>query len=644
MADAADYAALGTGLAGAAGGAAVANSDRANAFLVRLLTQRKPQEGAPDFRVPVYAGADYNLTHGSGEAVMGSRISRMLNRHGVGSYYVNSQGGWPMADTTQEWFQNDGWKSPYVKRNAGLWANEMRINGSNLDNLRNLPVNLDGHSGTALSALLAKMKAAGIPEQQALQLLQSGKFNNFTPGELLDTFKTVGDGGVQDIVSGRAPLVPKATFDTAFRSQKLPYALSSEASMDYSSMSGGNADRIAQNTFPYPEAPNTRNLSLDTRFQANYRAGGDPLIPGSGVYDPGLGRRSRLARAWKYYAPKALGGGERSQYLSAIRRLEKENGIPRDGFWSRLRQVVSPSARRRYMLISTGAAGANAAEKLRLAEQAFGTDPKVRVLLQYGKNNPASGGLDLYTNNGLNEELARIRAKRPDFVMPFARDPDYGTLARNVNLHGTYGGSSSLTEALSYTNPTVTMSDTLLNNGNNAYGTARRGFKNVASGQTALGRVLQSGKSLDTPVNTRDRYVSHIPHTTLGQALEGYGLQHATPATFDALEREGVQTLRDAMYRSPGKFSKGTVAAANRIIPEQASRNKRFLDTVRYAVTDAIDRHDASRYAAMKPGLAKALRGINRGLFKTPMGRRIGIPLAIAGALGLGGGTYALTK
>ena len=625
MAEARDYAAgaAGLGVGGLLGGH-LADSDTANSLLVRYLTNKTPASGRPDFRVPVYAGADYNLEHGSGEAVMGSRISSMLNRHGIGSYYVNSQG----VPTNTGW---DGWRSPAVNNSIRLWTDDARISGRNLGNLRRMVVNMGSGDRRAFSLLMSAMVNDGVSPRNALQALRSGMFDGFTAGELLDAFRVSGKGGVADIVAGRAHVAPYASFKDKIVSGRLPHFLTGEAGMDYTTLPTADwearrraAKSVAENSYPFANAPRTRNLTLDTQFQANYRGAGDPLIPGSGMYDPGFGRRSRWARMWKYYH-----GGEREAYHAAIARIAEKAGIDP--------KTLTPGTK--YMLISTGSAGANAAEKLRLAEKAFIDDPNVRILLQYGYGKktpgPASAGLDLYTNNGVKEEIARINRARPGFVIDFAGDPDYKLLARNVDLHGTYGGSSTITEALANTNPTVTMSDTYLNRGNNNYGTARRGIQQIDSAATAIGRELRKGTGLGKVVNSRDG------SQTLGQAIEGFGL---SGADYGKIERDAVQKLRDAMYNSPGKFDPKAVDAANAMLEEQAARNKTFVDTVRRMVTNAIDRRDASAYRRMRPGVGKSLAGLSRALFRTPAGRRIGLPLALASALGLGGGAFAASR
>lgn len=633
MSEPRDYAAGAAGLGvGGLVGRGLADSDAANSLLVRWLTRKAPAAGKPDFRVPVYAGADLNLEHGSGEAVMGSRISRMLQRHGIGSYYVNTNWRPNDGDIARGFNLPEGGRDPWwskdVGNNAKLWSDNTRIDGSNLRNLRKLRTNFGGRQGTAFAEIVSRMGAAGVPRRAVLRLLRSGAFNQFTPGELLDTFKVVGNKGIADIAAGKMQIAPSAVFRDIFQGRRLPYAMTGETGMNYNTLAGnGAAKAVAENTYPYREAPGTRNLSLDTQFQANYRAGGDPLIPGSGMHDPGFGRRSRLARMWKYHAPKVLGGGEKAEYMAAVRRLAQANGIDP--------KTITPGTK--LMLISTGAAGANAAEKLRLAEKAFAQDPNVRVLLQYGKANPASAakGLDLYTNNGVMEEIARINRARPGFVIPFARDPAYSVLARNVDLHGTYGGSSTITEALANTNPTVTMSDTYLNKGNNNYGTARRGIQQIDSGATAIGRELRGGRGLNDVVNTRDG------GQTLRQAIKDFGLGNAD---YGKIEQEAVQKLRDAMYKSPGKFDAKSVRAANGMLREQTARNRNFVDTVRKLVTKAIDRSDASTYRGMKPGAGRSMARIARALFRTPAGRRVGLPLMLASALGLGGGAFAASR
>jgi len=621
----------GLGTSGVLMARGLADSDLANNILTRLMTTRKPAAGQPDFRVPVYAGADLNLTHGSGEAVMASRISRMLNRHGVGSYYTNTQwrpndgdiaGGFdnPNPKTGRSWWGND------VHRNVKFWSDNTRINGSNLDNLVNLRTNFGGKEGNALSEILSKFEAAGVPQEQAMALLRSGKFNGFTPGELVDALGASGQAGIRDIAAGKAHLAAYSDMGGRLWGKKLPYLMSGETGMNYSTI-GADPKAVAENTYPFQMSPRTRNLGLDTQFQANYRAPSDPLIPGSGMYDPGFGRRSRAARMWQYYAPRALGGGGRAEYNEAIRRLLAKNGI----------DPKTVPRGTKYMLISTGSAGANAAEKLRLAEKAFGNDPNVRILLQYGKRDaaPASAGLDLYTNNGVLEAVEQANKRRPGFVLAFDKDPAYATLARNVDLHGTYGGSSTITEALANTNPTVTMTDTALNRGNNNYGTARRGIRQVDSAATAIGRQLKADPNLERVVNYRDG------EQTLGQAIKSFGLEGVDYAK---REEEAIQALRDAMYKSPGKFNKESIRAANGILAEQAARNKSFVSTVRALVTNAINKSDAARYQAMKPGFRKLMAGVPRALFRTPAGRRIGIPLALLSALGIGGAIYKGSK
>jgi len=627
MADAADYlAAAGLGTGGVLTARALADSDTANNWLVRLLTRRAPKPGQPDFRVPVYAGADLNLTHGSGEAVMASRISRMLNRHGVGSYFTNTQWRPTASDLAGGWATNDTWASPTARENAKFWQEENRISRRDLSNLTNTRTRFGGKEGNALSELLGRFERAGVPRAQAMHLIESGAFDSFTPGELADALGA--DGALaKGLVSGKAQVMPRAEFLNRLVAKKLPYVMTGETGMNYTSLPWWQVDTnpraIAENTFPFPQSPRTRNLGLDTQFQANYRAPSDLLIPGSGMYDPGVGRRSRWGRMWRYYAPKALGGGERAEYRAAIDRILREHGVDP--------KTVSPKTK--YMLISTGSAGANAAEKLRLAEKAFADDPNVRILLQYGKKGaaPASAGLDLYTNNGVREAIERANARRPGFVLDFAKDPAYGVLSRNVDLHGTYGGSSTITEALANTNPTVTMTDTLLNRANNNYGTARRGIRQVDSAATALGRQLKVDPDLSRIVNYRDS------EQRLGQAIRDFGLEGADYARREA---DAVKTLREAMYGSPGRFDPAAVRAANGMLAEQAARNRAFVDTARKAVVHAVNNHDAAAFRAMRPGFRKALAGIPRGLFRTPAGRRVGIPLAILSALGIGGAIH----
>jgi len=636
-----DIALVGGGLGGLMLGRSLADSDFSNKLLVRWLTRKQPGASQPDFRVPVYAGADLSLAHGSGEAVMASRMSRMLNRNGIGSYYVNTNGRFNDEGIARGEVSNSTWYGDAVKRNPRLWSDNTRIDGSRLGSLWRLKTDVGGKQSNALRDIVGAMTGAGVSQRKAIRLLRSGAFDNFTPGELLDTFKLVGKQGILNIAAGRDHIAPYAALGHKhYWGTDLPYLLSGEAGMNYSTLAGNEAAKsVGENTYAYPRSPHTRNLALDTQFQANYRSPSDQLLPGSGMYDPGFGRRSRLGRMWKYYMPKALGGGERAAYMKAIRDIAVQNGIDPS--------TLTPGTK--FMLISTGAAGANAAEKVRLVAKAFERDPNVRIILQYGKKNPLSegAGLDLYTNNGVMDEVRRINARRPEFILHGDRLPGYDVLARNVDLHGTYGGSSTITEALANTNPTVTMTDTFLNRGNNNYGTARRGIQQVDAAATALGRekarLLHSGVSLEDAlarsINTRDSGEGAIHR--LGPTIKALGLENAD---YGKIERDAVQKLRDAMYNSPGRFNRKTVSAVNALLKERGARDRTFVDAVRKAVLHAVDKHDAGRYGAMRPGARKAFSGLMRGMFSTAAGRRIGGPLALLASVGGGIGARALGR
>lgn len=617
MADSTQYAATaGIGTAGALAGLRAADSDLANRLLVRWMTAR-PRRGQGDLRVPVYAELGRNLQSGSGEGIMASNIARMLNRHGIRSYYVNVlDHGRPGA-----------WETPDVLANGELWAGENRISSGSLDRLGRIRASVKGRPSNALDAIAGRLADAGVSRDEALRLLRSGKFNGFTPGELLDTFKVIGNKGIADVASGRLPLMSRDAFLRRVSGGRLPYFLSGETGMSYNGIkrtsSGAYTNPVKFMTSLDPLGSGARNLGLDTQFSANYTAprGGafDPLIAGSRVYDPGLFRRNRFARRIVY-------GLDRRRMWDTVRRIAGENGI-------------DPSTIGRgtkFMLISTGSAGSNAAEKLRLAGEAFKDDPNVRVIVQYGQPNPKgyAAGVNMVTPNGVMDEVNRLNKLRPGFILhtPRIDASEYGTLARTVDLHGGYAGSSSLTEALSHTNPTVFMNDSSLNRGNVAYGAARRGFKAIDSDVTAVKRLIDAGLPDSTSVG-RDM--------TIGSILRNAGKTRADVAQTEA---DAIKALRDAMYNSKSRFDKGVVGDANRIIAEQTRRNRGVIESVQQAVLDRIGKNDARNYAKMRPGLEKLYVRLSRAVGRTAAGRRFGIPLALAGALGLGGGAYTLTN
>ena len=617
MSDSSQYAAAGLGAAGALAGLGVANSDLANRFLARWMTA-KPRRGHGDLRVPVYAELGRNLQSGSGEGIMASNIARMLNRNGIRSYYVNAAEHGRPAD----------WETPAVRANSELWAGENRILSGRLDRLRTVPASLNGSRSNALDVLLHRFADAGVSRDKAMSLLASGKFNGFTPGELLDLFKVIGNKGIAEVVSGKLPIMSRDAFMRRVGKRRVPYFLSGETGMTYNAIRNDTAGGLVHPskfvTSLDPLGSGARNLGLDTQFSANYAVPSpgkpfDPLIAGSRVYDPGPLRRNVHARKVEYIL-------DRARMWKTVRRIARENGI----------DPKEIGRGTKFMLISTGSAGSNAAEKVRLAGEAFKGDPNVRIIVQYGQPNPKgySAGVSMVAPNGVMEEISRLNNARPGFVLhtPRIDASEYGPLARTVDLHGGYAGSSSLTEALSHTNPTVMMNDSNLNRGNAAYGAARRGFRSVDSDATAMRRLVDAGVPDDTPLGR---------NMTVGSVIRQAG---RTRSSLGQAEADAVQALRDAMYRSPSRFDRKVVDAANGIIAEQAARNRSVVNTIRNAVLDRIGKNDARNYRAMKPGMSKLYAGLSRLLNRTPAGRRIGIPLALAGALGLGGGAYALSR
>lgn len=624
----------GLGLGGGwLGAKALADTEFANGLLLRLLEKRRQRLGSayrgPDLRVPVYAGLDPGMIHGSGEGVMGANAARALPKHGIPAYFVNTNG-----DPTRDLYALGQTHGPELARNHALWRGEHAIDSRNLAALDALPTDYGGQPTTARKLIVSKFVENGVPAAQAEQLLRSGRLNGFKPGELLDTLSALKPAGVREFANGTTSVMPSGAFARRLAAGKVPHLLTTEAGMNYTTVPGGNwqytPKAVAENTNPWTLSPQTRNLSLDTQFQANYRGPGDHLIPNSAVHDPGFGRRSALARRLAYYrpgfTPKWLGGpGERAVARRTFSDLAKGQG-------------AEPLKRgQRYMLISTGSAGANAAEKLRLAGLAFKDDPNVRILMQYGSAPKAPGAPNLYTNPGVMQEIERLNRARPGFVVHGGRLPNYPVLARAADLHGAYGGSSSITEAMSHLNPTVAMTDTLLNEGNSGYAAHHRGIPRVNSSATALKDLVRSGAPASTVVNTRDPL-----GRTLGEMMQVHGIDRNTD--FGAMERRIVQQLRDAMYRSPSRFNRANVAAANKVIADQRLANRDFYSQIRRQVVNSLSRHDNKAYAALRPGGQRLYRGLSRALFKTPAGRRLGVPLAIAGALGLGGGIYSALK
>lgn len=610
------------GAGGVLAGRAVADSDLLNALLVRILSNRKGRVraalarllggGGFDYRVPVIAASDYMHQHGSGEAAMGARIARMLRRNGIGSYYVNTQ--WNQTGKPSEWnapnANGEKWWNPTVERNGEIWSVRATIDHNNLNRLVGIATDVGGEPSNAKDLIVGRIaRAANIAPAKAEAILRSGKFDGYTVGELFDTFNIIRDNGVKDVVRGKMELMPVQQFRRVFESGRLPYHYSTESGMNYSSLDWHAPDRIGANTHPHAFAPNTRSLAADTRFLANYNNPDDLLIPGSEMYDPGVFRRSAFMRRRQY-------AKDRKVLDKVVRALAAKNGI----------DLSSIGKNTKYMMISTGNAGANAAEKLRLAEKAFGNDPNVRIILQYGNGSPKPGsaGVDLYTNNGIMEEIRRINTKRPGFVLHAPKIDKYPIVTRAVDLHGTYGGSSTISTSMSQTNPQITLTDTILNRGNNNYATSRAGIRQVDTLSTAL-RHLAANPATDrnTVVNGRDGL-----GRTLGEIERIMGIGPKTD--FDRLEREGVKALQDAMYRSGGQFSKANVARANSMIKEMRGRNKDVIRGVVNQIRHAIERNDASAFRNSK-GIGRAARGVARTLFRTAAGRRLGIPLALAG-------------
>lgn len=606
----------GAAVSGAGLGNIAANSDTVNAALVRLMTSR-PVKGYGDLRVPVYAGAGPLLEWGSGEAVMASRIARMLRAHGVGSYYVNTFGHQASPAALRN-------HAEHISRNGALWTRANEINASRLDRLRSLSTDVLGKKTNAYDLLVDSLMQNGLSRQSAEGLMRSGRLNGWTPGEVLDTFKVIGKRGLADFIAGKYDIMGAEKFRNRISRGKIPYFMTGERGMLYSSLGPGvDPHRIADSVFPLDGASSKAvNLGLLTQFQANYHNPNAPLIPGSGAYDPGFLRRSSFMRRLAY-------AKERRQMQNIIDDIARGNGIDP--------KTLSPKLK--YMLISTGSAGTNAAEKLRLAGEAFKDDPNVRIIVQYGQpnpNGPFRGSLNLAAPDGVMEEINRLNSLpgRKGFVLhtPRIDTSKYGLLARTVDLHGGYGGSSSLTELMANTNPSVLMQDTYLNRTNSNYALKHIGTKLIDSDVTAMRGLIDAGMPDSTAVGYE---------TTLGDQLRHAGRGRGDVAR---AEQEGIAALRDAMYKSKPRFSRDVVGRANKVLRMQRLRDRRFVDTVRKAVLSAVDAGDARRYDAMKPGVRKMFSALSRMFNRTAAGRRVGIPLAFAGALGLAGGVRALTK
>ena len=606
--------AVGGGLLGALGLRALADSDLLNnRFIARRTHSAKGGYGR--YAIPAYVGLGADMQHGSGEGNMTKNFSNALNRHGVGTYltnitpdYAKHKGFYPRFSDMPPGLIHWGWK-PDLNRNAGLWHRS-----NTLDSIRGLDQGLGGLKTdfggvreSAVDYLIRDLRSHGLRPDEARRIVLSGVFDGNTPGGVHDLMKLIGDDGVKNLASGRLRVGnAKSVYErlTGNGRRQFPYAFTGEAGMGYNSGGIGRGEDVAAHMrdgrlYPWANGEGrTASLAAATKFNANYlHPDTDEIIPFSRVYDPGFGRRGSFAR-------KLANTWGRRKLVSVARGIAKDNGLPED-------VVRGINKGNKFMLISTGSSGINAFERLRAAGEAFKDDPNVRIIMQHGSlPGPSSAGIRWENNNGVLEEAARLNKIRPGMVLTADRVKDYDRIARLVDLHGGYTGSSSATELASHTNPAVVMTDSDLNRLNMRW--AQR---------------MRPGL----------------------HAVETRGMADARAAgdwaAYDRHLQDAVRTLREAMASGGSQFSPENVARANRVINAQNSRNAEALKTVRQYISSAINRDYAKWHNRIANPVRRNYHGLARALFRTPFGRRVGLPLLGLGILGgAGAGAYAMSK
>lgn len=580
--------------------------------------------------IPFVGGLSEGGKWGSGEARMSSNIARRLRRMGINAVYANAafSGKWPydtfdlvpesinsikpstfdfLKTLTEDQINiianapNDadailqltrgGMERQKAVALVSEWgkaqADIANATGVKLSDAPNTARKRTGHLGRIFS----NARKSGVDPDLVQKMLSNGKFSDFRAGELADDIQLLGkrmfDGSLR-VMSGReygryAESAPGAFLGNRMMTYSefpgatpndIRYAdwLSTSLNQDTGSRvpkmdseflyttSRGNTARI-----PYEEGDVVRNLAKDMRFSANFNPEVDlsktplhaTLIPGSNV---------------------------NSSIANRYRALSKVQHALDARFTRKMIEGVNPAANlrgKKIILISGGAAGPLAMDKLRETFDAVKGRNDVHILVQGGNGARANTGI-------LNQGVAKLVSQLPKDKVTLVDTVPSNVIRRlynGVDVNLGYSGSSSLSELISFRTPTIFTTDTQLNQTNAQYGNR---FWNMPTADTrtmALDHKIRDIVGKNPNISRSDLWKAIIEDPTSG----GFGMSRdvsaaeyerladmlrKNPGEANRSRQEFAKTLGDMLDHSKSiRNSDATQARVLKILKEQKLRN-----------------------------------------------------------------------
>lgn len=472
--------------------------------------------------LPVYAGMAAGGRMGTGELMMASNMAEQLRNAGFNAKIFNPE----QINILNAELKNGDALANFFKGRPDLRLRELALYGvSNDPSIPNATIS--ALKGKSIPELEALVKDTSNPLSDVLSKVVTAPGGKFTKSDIVNLrkFKRMVDGGKFDgippgilrdhlmlkrdaILSGKL----KIGNPLELRSElaKAKQFFTGEGDMFYSGLP------VEHRMFGEPTVALNGWLSVKDPYPfATLGPDGKPLIKAdiargsSFAKNPELLRfRDSLGESGAPFVdvgggrgPRSLGEalGFRANYKREImsRDLSEElipfskvdnSFINRTGFGSKLRFKMDNKALRRFaestsglsegalkgkktIFITSGGGGQHIADKLRLVAEAVKGRNDVHIVVQTGSGNATVG---------INELVKELNKGRDiPLVTAFNRAPQklFQRFSRGADLNISYGGSSTLTEALANRNPTLLMHESSMNRPNLEWAVSRFGDK-----------------------------------------------------------------------------------------------------------------------------------------------------------------------
>jgi hypothetical protein len=290
---------------------------------------------------------------------------------------------------------------------------------------------------------------------------------------------------------------------------------------------------------------------------------------------------------------------------------------------------------KKVVFLTSGGSGVHIVDKLRLLAEAAKGRNDVHFVVQKGKGE--------YTR-GIDELVAKLNEGRQSpLVTSFEAAPqkDFQKLIRGSDLYASYGGSSTLSEALSGRTPTMFMHESSMNRPNLEWAADRFGVNTV---DTDAYFVRRHGEKVRSKINA-ERASRGLKEITSKEFWENPG------SFFDPgiKPKPGEEAKSWIHHHIPG----GRNPAAAIIDKAKTMDEKSFLESFRKNLNEMLDNSSRIRagnaakaknfvrmQAARNRQVVDIAKFIQGGLKVPGKYKAIG---AAAGALGAGGAAYALS-